>query len=236
MLSNLFTGAGTVANLISAPGISPAASRRAAAQHHRRGRHADTAHVGADGRVTEGTLTASSASTITDGNGDTVSVGISTGIVFTVGSGTSTVSGNWTATGLMVGSSKPAVNKLDVYGAQAIGTGYAGVNTAPTNGLIVQGNVGIGTTNPLGYALNVNGTINATNFSGNGSGLDGPFECRYRQRRTSRLLPKQRHHGGGHEHDEYRWRQCGDRIYKSGNAFGCGHLKRHDEYARQFQC
>jgi hypothetical protein len=30
----------------------------------------------------------------------------------------------------------------------AIGSSYAGVNTAPTNGLIVQGAVGIGTTNP----------------------------------------------------------------------------------------
>ena len=65
------------------------------------------------------------------------------------------------------------MNKLDVYGAQAIGTGYAGVYTAPTNGLIVQGDVGIGTKNPLGYALDVNGTVAATKFVGSGAGLTG---------------------------------------------------------------
>ncbi len=39
------------------------------------------------------------------------------------------------------------LNKLDVVGAAAIGS-YAGVNTAPTNGLIISGNVGIGTSSP----------------------------------------------------------------------------------------
>jgi hypothetical protein len=53
----------------------------------------------------------------------------------------------------MVGSSKPALDELDVYGGMAIGTGYAGTTAAPTNGLIVQGNVGIGTNNPLGYPM-----------------------------------------------------------------------------------
>ncbi|WP_323825105.1 hypothetical protein, partial [Pseudomonas aeruginosa] len=85
------------------------------------------------------------ASQISDGSGDSVSVGTTGGIVYAVGS--STV-GNWTSAGLMVGSSKVALDKLDVYGATAIGTDYAGVTTAPTNGLIVQGNVGIGTNNP----------------------------------------------------------------------------------------
>ena len=65
------------------------------------------------------------------------------------------------------------MNKLDVYGAQAIGTGYAGVYTAPTNGLIVQGNVGIGTNNPGSNALQVNGTVAATSFTGSGAGLTG---------------------------------------------------------------
>lgn len=40
-----------------------------------------------------------------------------------------------------------ALNPFDVSGAVAIGS-YAGVNTAPANGLIVSGNVGIGTTTP----------------------------------------------------------------------------------------
>ena len=40
-------------------------------------------------------------------------------------------------------------NMLDVKGALSVGAGFAGVNTAPTNGLLVQGNVGIGTTSPV---------------------------------------------------------------------------------------
>ena len=39
-------------------------------------------------------------------------------------------------------------NKLDVGGAAVIGSSYAGVNTAPSNGLLVEGNVGIGTSSP----------------------------------------------------------------------------------------
>ncbi|MDR3448344.1 MAG: hypothetical protein P4M15_01100 [Alphaproteobacteria bacterium] len=49
-------------------------------------------------------------------------------------------------------------NRLDVNGAAAIGNGYAGVHTAPTNGLIVQGLVGIGTTTAAD-ALDVGGGI-----------------------------------------------------------------------------
>ncbi|MEI5604679.1 hypothetical protein, partial [Streptomyces brasiliscabiei] len=70
-------------------------------------------------------------------------------------------------------TSTPATNKLDVSGAQAIGSSYAGSATAPANGLIVQGNMGIGTNNPGTNALQVNGTVSATNFVGNGSGLTG---------------------------------------------------------------
>ncbi len=51
-----------------------------------------------------------------------------------------------------------AVNKLDVEGAAAIGADYAGTNTAPFNGLIVQGNVGIGTPTPS-QALEVAGPV-----------------------------------------------------------------------------
>ena len=40
------------------------------------------------------------------------------------------------------------LNKLDVKGSVAIGSTYAGTNTAPANGLLVQGNVGFGTTSP----------------------------------------------------------------------------------------
>jgi len=41
-----------------------------------------------------------------------------------------------------------ALSKLDVNGGEAIGS-YAGVNAAPSNGLIVSGNVGIGITTPI---------------------------------------------------------------------------------------
>ena len=58
---------------------------------------------------------------------------------------------------LGIGASNP-VNKLDVSGSVAIGSGYAGLSTAPTDGLIVQGNVGIGTATPS-VPLEVNGEI-----------------------------------------------------------------------------
>jgi len=45
-----------------------------------------------------------------------------------------------------IGTTSP-VSKLDVKGGISAGS-YAGVNAAPTNGMIISGNVGIGTTNP----------------------------------------------------------------------------------------
>ncbi|MBN2541530.1 hypothetical protein JXI42_01550 [bacterium] len=47
-------------------------------------------------------------------------------------------------------------NKLDVEGAAVIGASYSGTNDAPSNGLLVEGNVGIGETSP-GVKLHVNG-------------------------------------------------------------------------------
>ncbi|MBI1226519.1 MAG: hypothetical protein GC192_14895 [Bacteroidetes bacterium] len=46
-----------------------------------------------------------------------------------------------------IGTSSPA-NKLDVEGGIAIGENYSGTSTAPTNGAIIEGRVGIGTVNP----------------------------------------------------------------------------------------
>jgi hypothetical protein len=43
-----------------------------------------------------------------------------------------------------IGTGNP-VNKLDVSGNMAIGAGFAGTQTAPANGLIVEGPVGVGT-------------------------------------------------------------------------------------------
>ncbi len=52
-------------------------------------------------------------------------------------------------------------NSGDFDGGVAIGSSYAGVDTAPTNGLIVQGDVGIGTTSPS-YILSLGGTAAQT--------------------------------------------------------------------------
>lgn len=68
-------------------------------------------------------------------------------------------------------------NKLDVEGRVAIGAGYSGTSAAPSNGLIVQGNVGIGTASPTaGTALDVSGVVNATSYSTGGTpGASGTF-------------------------------------------------------------
>lgn len=55
-----------------------------------------------------------------------------------------------------IGTQVP-INMLGVSGGQVIGSGYAGVQTAPSNGLLVQGNVGIGSASP-GATLDVQGT------------------------------------------------------------------------------
>jgi hypothetical protein len=62
--------------------------------------------------------------------------------------------GSWTSYGLSVGSFTNT-NMLDVSGGIAAGS-YAGT-AAPSNGMIISGNVGIGTTSPW-RALSVNGT------------------------------------------------------------------------------
>jgi hypothetical protein len=46
-----------------------------------------------------------------------------------------------------IGTTSP-INSLDISGAATIGASCAGIDLAPTNGLIVQGKVGIGTTVP----------------------------------------------------------------------------------------
>src|SRR5438128_2095570 len=40
------------------------------------------------------------------------------------------------------------LSMLDVKGSMVVGSGYAGVSTAPANGMLVQGNVGIGVVSP----------------------------------------------------------------------------------------
>ena len=63
------------------------------------------------------------------------------------------------------------VNRLDLNGGVAIGVTYAGVNTAPTNGLLIEVNVGISTTNPTSK-LQVTGLpIHADNTASIEAGL-----------------------------------------------------------------
>jgi hypothetical protein len=64
-------------------------------------------------------------------------------------------------------------NSGDVSGGVAIGTSYAGVDAAPTNGLIVQGSVGIGTTAPL-ETFDVNGVLSANSIKFNQVALPIP--------------------------------------------------------------
>ena len=55
-------------------------------------------------------------------------------------------------------------NKLDVEGGAVIGSSYAGTSNAPTNGMLVQGNVGVGTVAPA-HNLDVNGSMRANSIS-----------------------------------------------------------------------
>lgn len=54
-------------------------------------------------------------------------------------------------------------NKADIGGSAAIGANYGGFNTAPPNGLIVQGNVGVSTRTPQAI-FEVGGGTQATKF------------------------------------------------------------------------
>ena len=65
-------------------------------------------------------------------------------------------------------------SKLSVSGNLAVGSSYAGSNAAPINGAIIEGNVGIGK-NTASTALDVNGTITATNYANTGPGTNGPI-------------------------------------------------------------
>jgi hypothetical protein len=59
-----------------------------------------------------------------------------------------------------------AASALDVYGGVAIGTGYAGVSAAPTSGVIIQGNVGIGTTTTQNKLDAFGGVAIGTSYAG----------------------------------------------------------------------
>ncbi|MDR3560900.1 MAG: hypothetical protein P4N59_05605 [Negativicutes bacterium] len=63
-----------------------------------------------------------------------------------------------------VGVNAYPINPMDIGGGVTIGTAYAGIMTAPTNGLIVQGNVGIGTTMPAAM-LDINGYMHLKKYT-----------------------------------------------------------------------
>ena len=60
--------------------------------------------------------------------------------------------------GIGVNAATPILNTLDVEGGAAIGAGYSAAFTAPSNGMIVQGLTGIGTSAPV-TTLDVNGSF-----------------------------------------------------------------------------
>ena len=66
------------------------------------------------------------------------------------------------------------LNRLDVKGNMVVGNNYSGVNTAPTNGMLIEGNTGIGTTLPT-ERLDVVGSIkfSASLMPNNNAGLAG---------------------------------------------------------------
>jgi hypothetical protein len=128
-----------------------------------------------------------------------LSGGVTEGIIFKDANGSSSIMSSWWNSGGMAFTASRDItqNGFNFYSNSgvdtmhidtqtkgvAIGTSYASTTLdAPANGLIVAGNVGIGTTTP-GFPLTVSGTANVTgelyvnnNGSGTGSGSTGSIQ------------------------------------------------------------
>ncbi len=74
--------------------------------------------------------------------------------------------GNTTTTDIGIGISTTPTNKLDVAGAVAIGSTYAGTTSAPSNGLLVEGNVGIGSSVGIGFSTTPNAQLQVSASAG----------------------------------------------------------------------
>jgi len=74
--------------------------------------------------------------------------------------------GNTTTTDIGIGISTTPTNKLDVAGAVAIGNTYAGSASAPSNGLLVEGTVGIGSSVGIGFSTSPNAQLHVSASAG----------------------------------------------------------------------
>jgi len=98
--------------------------------------------------ITNGSGSVNIASTVTPSNYVAVAGATMTGVLNLPANGLVAGTNQLVLSGgnVGIGTTSP-VSKLDVKGGISAGS-YAGVNAAPTNGMIISGNVGIGTTNP----------------------------------------------------------------------------------------
>jgi hypothetical protein len=90
-------------------------------------------------------------------------------------------------TGLNMPYTSPPLNVLDVEGAAVIGANYGGSVTAPSNGLLIEGNVGIGTSSP--YAkLSVTGETVSLYFTATSTTATSSFQRLFAQNATATAM------------------------------------------------
>lgn len=94
-------------------------------------------------------------------------------------------SGYLTATRIGAGIAAPQ-NPLDVEGGAVVGASYSGTFLAPTNGLLVEGNVGIGLTSGINSKLVVSSTAAyPAGFNGTSTSTTGPYGASLRFKNSS---------------------------------------------------